>query len=927
MRLQGHVFHISKFFIVIVSLALVIVSGTAPSLAATQPSRNYPSDKFQRNWYRNPVIPSNAADPSIIRALDGYYYLYATTARLGTNAALHIFPIWRSTDLVRWTYVQDAFTQVPDWVDSADALWAPDVQYFNGRYYLYFTADKTKALPRYGNPDGVSTIGVATAPTPLGPWTDAGPSGGGSFQHGPIVPPSWGWCTDPTSAGCYNWEFDSFVYTGPDGQRWLYEGSFFGGNRLRKLSADGLSLTSDPAIQFGHNIRYEASSIVPREVNGKFYYYMLNSTSDCCAGANSPYSVVANRSTTPNGPFTDQNGAQMEWSYGPVHQYKPGDAPWDSPIWWNLADEGGGYPVLKQNGNRVVGPGGQAVIKDVTGQDWLVYHGIDQQNPWANNGPSGDTSPLRQLYIDRMDWTADGWPIVNNGNGPTWKGKGAAVNTSDGPRFDGNAPVTTPLLGDNFNQGNTGAPNFRGPVSARWKTVSGTWQQGSNPAVGGYQQQTNTTGMSLSVTQNAPKTNASGSIVQCDLRASGQSAQGSYGCATFVTNNGNSKQSSYVAATIDRAQNQLVLAQYSNDQVTGTPAAVALPSNFVATDWNRLVMTYDPAASTLAATVENEGGNPLADAHMSLPNTLNSGQIALLTNGTAADFDNVTVAERARSVAQPETAPAMGTLDTTRSDNFGNRLGSQWSWLRENSQLRGFAPTGALSLTSNGNLDEWQRLNANASNPPDLPPTQNILLQTAPSGDYMIETKMHFDPQTSNLEAGLIAYSDDDTNVINGIAWNAMLTQVVSIRNMLSPLPGTVQSCSLSAPMSGANVAVKQYTRELCPPQSEHTSQEYPASLACCWAGMGQGPSGSYQGGNLDPSRITVWVRLYRRGDVYTPWFSLDNKTWTRENAWSLKPSSSAFPIKIGVFAQNNQQVTATGAQSWFDYFRVYTQP
>ena len=132
---------------------------------------------------------------------------------------------------------------------------------------------------------------------------------------------------------------------------------------------------------------------------------------------------------------------------------------------------------------------------------------------------------------------------------------------------------------------------------------------------------------------------------------------------------------------------------------------------------------------------------------------------------------------------------------------------------------------------------------------------------------------------------------------------------------------------ALAAPMSGANVAVTHYTPALCPPMAEHTSQEYPANAACCWVGNGQGPEGSYAGGNLDPSHITVWLRLYKQGNVYTPWLSLDGTTWIRENAWSLHPSSAAFPIKIGVFAQNNQQVTAPGAQAWFDYIHVYTQP
>ena len=922
MNVREKIFRACGLLIIMASLTVTSSGGPLMSQASTNPRTARPT-AAQPGAYHNPVIPGNAADPSVIRALDGYYYLFATSSRFSGSATLHIFPIWRSTDLVNWTYQGDAFAQAPDWVQSADALWAPDVHYFDGAYYLYYTADKVKGLPPYGAsgqgwPDGVSAIGVATAPTPLGPWTDAGPSAGGGFQHGPIVPPSWGWCTDPTKAGCYNWTFDSFVYTGPDGRRWLYEGSYFGGNRLHQLSPDGLSLAPGvAAVQFGHNIRGEANYVVPHEVNGQRYYYMLNSESDCCAGANSPYSVIANRSTTPNGPFSDQNGAPMEWSYGPVHQYKPGDSPTDSPIWWNLADEGGGYPVLKQNGDGIVGAGGQAVIKDVTGQDWLVYHGIDEHNPWLNNGPAGDTSPLRQLFIDQLDWTPDGWPTVNDGNGPS---------------VESSAPTTVPLVGDNFNMGAWGAPNYSGDTRAPWHVVDGDWQQGAaDPATGGYLRQADTTGTALTIADNGADTSQSGYYAQCDLRAENDAARGSYGCATSVTAGSSGAQASYIAATVDAAHSQLILASYENGQVSGTVVTATLPMSFTASSWHHLAVKLDPSATggpTVTATLENEDGNPLAEAHLPVSAGLATtpGGIALLTEGMAADFDNVTLAGRSATTAQPATAPATGPLDTTRSDDFGAHLGAQWTWLREDPTLHSFAPDGALSLTSNGNLDEWQRLNANATNPPDLPPTKNILLQAAPAGDYTIETKMHFDPQTPNLEAGLLVYSDDDTNVANAVAWNAMLTQVVSIRNMLSALPSTVQSCPLSHPMTGANVAVTQYSHELCPPLAEHTSQEYPASLKCCWAGNAQGPNGSYLGGNLDPSHITVWLRIYRHGDVYTPWFSLDDKTWTRENAWTLTSSSSEFPLKIGLFAQNNQQVDATGAQAWFDYFHVYAQ-
>src|SRR5690349_18221622 len=57
--------------------------------------------------YSNPVIPQNAPDPSIIKALDGYYYL-AASSDFWQGGGYHILPVFRSTDLVHWAWITDA---------------------------------------------------------------------------------------------------------------------------------------------------------------------------------------------------------------------------------------------------------------------------------------------------------------------------------------------------------------------------------------------------------------------------------------------------------------------------------------------------------------------------------------------------------------------------------------------------------------------------------------------------------------------------------------------------------------------------------------------------------------------------------------------------------------------------------------------------
>ncbi|MBO7140240.1 MAG: family 43 glycosylhydrolase, partial [Prevotella sp.] len=74
--------------------------------------------------YQNPVINRSLPDPTVIRAQDGYYYLYATEDT-------HNVPIYRSSDLVKWRYVGTAFTDVTRPMDMVPdgGIWAPDIVY------------------------------------------------------------------------------------------------------------------------------------------------------------------------------------------------------------------------------------------------------------------------------------------------------------------------------------------------------------------------------------------------------------------------------------------------------------------------------------------------------------------------------------------------------------------------------------------------------------------------------------------------------------------------------------------------------------------------------------------------------------------------------------------------------------------------------
>ena len=74
----------------------------------------------EKATFTNPVINRDAPDPTVIRAEDGYYYMYSTQ-RDGN------LPIYKSKDMISWEYLGGAFRrgEVPKFVPRA-GIWAPD---------------------------------------------------------------------------------------------------------------------------------------------------------------------------------------------------------------------------------------------------------------------------------------------------------------------------------------------------------------------------------------------------------------------------------------------------------------------------------------------------------------------------------------------------------------------------------------------------------------------------------------------------------------------------------------------------------------------------------------------------------------------------------------------------------------------------------
>lgn len=304
----------------------------------------------EKAYYQNPVIRHNCPDPTIIddRARTGYFYAYSTQNGTSGDASCKYLPIYKSDDLVHWMLVADGFGEGrPQWVEDS-RIWAPDINYVDGHYVLYY------ALGVWDN-SKLSSSGVAVSDSPTGPFEDRGEVV--SFQ----------------TVGVGN-AIDPMLFIDDDGRKYLYFGSFgdLSGIWCVELSDDGLSLKEGAVpVQLGAT-NMEGTYVIKR--NG--YYFMFNSKGSCCSGASSTYHVVVSRSTSPLGPFVGPDGT-------------------------SLMDRNYSNTILSSREDKTfVGPGHDAqIITDDSGQDWMAYHAF-----WRGNNYNG-----RCMNLDKIVWK-DGWP-------------------------------------------------------------------------------------------------------------------------------------------------------------------------------------------------------------------------------------------------------------------------------------------------------------------------------------------------------------------------------------------------------------------------------------------------------------------------------------------------------------------------------------
>ncbi|MDR0327749.1 MAG: arabinan endo-1,5-alpha-L-arabinosidase [Planctomycetaceae bacterium] len=311
------------------------------------------------------VIPYDTPDPTAVLTPDEKgLYVFSTGRGI---------PISYSTNLIDWERTDRVFdvarfpNGMPDWAQKAipgsRGLWAPDVVFLNGKYYVYYS------VSTFGSQR--SAIGLATNKTldktsPDYEWKDEGMVLESHPDH-----------TD------YN-AIDSALFVDDDGKAYLYWGSYWTGLKgvevdpktgkpfryapgELKIPADYVSVAS----RTGNDTSIEAAFVVR---HGK-YYYLFTSRGSCCSGLDSTYHMAIGRSEKPLGPYVDKNNVRMDKGGGDIWLTKT--EKWIGP------GHNGFFRTTKEGKNK---------------GDWIILHAYDSDEP-----KSGRLSQIRPLYWSESD--------------------------------------------------------------------------------------------------------------------------------------------------------------------------------------------------------------------------------------------------------------------------------------------------------------------------------------------------------------------------------------------------------------------------------------------------------------------------------------------------------------------------------------------
>lgn len=291
--------------------------------------------------YHNPVQRGFFPDPSCIRVGNDYYMV---------NSTFHFFPaipVSHSTDLVHWRIIGYAVTD-PLWAelggkDGGRGYWAPDISYFDGRFYITATL-------RCNEGKEEKRIQMVTS---------------SSRPEGPYDEPAW----------IHEDGIDPSIFHDDDGRKYMLLNR---GARIFELSSDCRTKISDAKLLWYGECKRNPEGPHILKKDGWYYLFLAE------GGTGEGHRTTVARSK-------ELMGVYERCPYNPVVRQTDGEA--------YLQCCGHGKPVSSPDGRW-----------------YMVYLALRKSSDgWGFTG--------RESSVDEMEWTPDGWPLVNRGRGPSAFGR------------------------------------------------------------------------------------------------------------------------------------------------------------------------------------------------------------------------------------------------------------------------------------------------------------------------------------------------------------------------------------------------------------------------------------------------------------------------------------------------------------------------
>ena len=375
---------------------------------------------------------ANMHDPTVVKASDGYYYMYQTDASYGnahqkdirnSNKHGHFF-CRRSKNLVDWEFVGATMVGLPSWVktklnefrkgmgvaerpdsyfanDLDFGFWAPCVRKVNDHLYRMYYAI---TCPGTINGDGTwserAFIGLMETSDPASnKWEDKGYVITNASDKGlnfKVKSNDWANCYFK-----YNAIDPTYVIT-PEGKHWLIYGSWHSGFAAVELDANTGKTkatlpnpwgTADDIAAYGKTIftrtlnnRWQGSE-APEIVYHDGYYYLFVAYD----ALDVPYNTRVLRSKNVDGPYETMNGKITDAAKGANEE----------PTVLT-------HPYKFSAGSGWVGISHCAVFDDGAG-NWYY---VSQQRMPANVAGIAASNAIMMGGVRSIQWDSNGWPVV-----------------------------------------------------------------------------------------------------------------------------------------------------------------------------------------------------------------------------------------------------------------------------------------------------------------------------------------------------------------------------------------------------------------------------------------------------------------------------------------------------------------------------------